>query len=286
MVMATPPTLQPTMHPDWIIPDWPAPKNVQAVFTTRSGGQSRGVYSAMNLGDHVQDNPSDVLANRVLLEQTLAVRPVFLSQVHGVRALALSAQTPNGVVADASYTHLPQLACAIMVADCLPILLTDDQGTFVAGAHAGWRGLAGQSLSGDNPATVAEKFPGCLGVLEALLGQNCPITQLDNGFNASKVIAWLGPCIGPQAFEVGPEVKAAFEMHDPEAASCFKAGHSGKYLADLAGLARQRLNALGISKVFGNDSTLPWCTVSNPSRFFSYRRDGMTGRMAAFIWRC
>ncbi len=286
MVMATRPPLQPTMHPDWIVPDWPAPKNVQAVFTTRVGGQSRGVYSAMNLGDHVQDKSSDVLANRATLEQALAVRPVFLSQVHGVRALALSEQTPNGVVADASYTRLPQLACAIMVADCLPILLTDDQGTFVASAHAGWRGLSGHTVASHTPATDAAELRACEGVLEALLGSNRPLTQLDHGFNASKVIAWLGPCIGPEAFEVGPEVKAAFEMHDPEAASCFKTGHSGKYLADLAGLARQRLNALGIRRVFGNDSTRPWCTVNNPSRFFSYRRDGLTGRMAACIWRC
>jgi YfiH family protein len=249
-------------HPDWLIPDWPAPAGVRAVCTTRAGGRSLPPYDSLNLGDHVGDDPLAVGANRAVLAQALQAHPVFLQQVHGSGVVAIDAHTPHGTAADACHTHQRGVACTIMVADCLPLLYTDRRGSFVAAAHAGWRGLAGQ---------------GGVGVLEAL--------QAQLAVPADQVLVWLGPCIGPQAFEVGPEVKAAFELHDAQAASCFRsAAATGKWLADLPALARQRLAALGISQVYGNDGSPPWCTVSNPSRFFSHRRDRVSGRLAACIW--
>lgn len=249
-------------HPDWLIPDWPAPTGVRAVCTTRAGGRSLPPYDSLNLGDHVGDDPLAVGANRAVLAQALQAHPVFLQQVHGSGVVAIDAHTPHGTAADACHTHQRGVACTIMVADCLPLLYTDRRGSFVAAAHAGWRGLAGQ---------------GGVGVLEAL--------QAQLAVPADQVLVWLGPCIGPQAFEVGPEVKAAFEAHDAQAGACFRrAAAPGKWLADLPALARQRLAALGISQVYGNDGSPPWCTVSNPSRFFSHRRDRVSGRLAACIW--
>jgi YfiH family protein len=156
-----------------------------------------------------------------------------------------------------------------MVADCLPVLLTDEAGSFVAAAHAGWRGLAGHEG---------------LGVLESVLDVFMVEDQSLPKLGATEIIAWLGPCIGPEVFEVGPEVRAAFVIHDAYAVTCFKALASGKWLCDLQGLARQRLQALGVTQVFGNDGSASWCTVSNPSNFFSHRRDRVSGRMAACIW--
>ena len=269
------------LHPDWLVPDWPAPAGVKAVFTTRAGGVSAVPFDTMNLGSHVGDLPASVNANRHLLKMATGTdRAVFLNQVHGVRVELLDPATPNGQPADACITVHRKLACTVMVADCLPVLLTSLDGTRVAAAHAGWRGLAG---GGDAAGQ---------GVVESIYESFSGFNQYRRAQAAIKIIAWLGPCIGPTAFEVGEEVKAAFVAPQPEAAACFVAIGPGKYLADLPGLARLRLQALGVTQVYGNDGSAPWCTVGNPSRFFSHRRDAgipgngfaTTGRMAACIW--
>ena len=257
------------MNPDWLQPQWPAPARVQALCTSRSGGTSRGTYDSLNLGDHVGDAPAAVAANRATLAKALGVRPVFLSQVHGDSVAALTPDSPDGQVADAAITRQTGVACTIMVADCLPVLLTDLQGRHVAAAHAGWRGLAGA---------------GGQGVLESTCRAFMAPARDSLGVVATEIIAWLGPCIGPQAFEVGDEVRQAFVSHHPAAARMFVAGAPGKWWANLAGLARQRLAALGVQQVFGNDGGPAWCTVSQSSRFFSHRRDRVSGRMAACIW--
>lgn len=253
------------IHPDWLVPQWPAPAHIKAVFTTRAGGVSRSPYSSMNLGDHVGDDQHDVSANRARLAAGLGVAPVYLQQVHGTALVKLSSSVPaeqdTAMCADAVMTQQSHQVCTIMVADCLPVLFTSRTGSWVAAAHAGWRGLAGGVLS----KTV----------------------QQIRAVDASEIIAWLGPCIGPTAFEVGPEVCEAFVGKTQQAAEHFLPQPSDqtqqKYLADLVGLARDELHGLGVT-TFGNDSTAPWCTVLNPSRFFSHRRDGVSGRMAACIW--
>lgn len=257
----------------WIQPDWPIPTHVRALMTTRQGGVSVAPWDSMNLGDHVGDRAADVQTNRERLAAQMGQRPVFLQQVHGVTSVQLEAATPQGLAADACWTRDSGVACTIMVADCLPVLLCDVSGRWVAAAHAGWRGLAG--------AGVPAKSKG-LGVLESLW-----VDLKRAGADLSAVMAWLGPCIGPQAFEVGPEVRAAFADGTPEVQALFKPTVDGKFMADMAGLARVRLQALGVQRVFGNDSSPPWCTVSDSARFFSHRRDsrslGHSGRMAACI---
>ncbi|ABE44064.1 peptidoglycan editing factor PgeF [Polaromonas sp. JS666] len=268
------------MDARWLIPDWPAPPGVRAVFTTRQGGVSDVPYDSMNLGDHVGDLPERVAANRSLLQRATGARSIFLKQVHGSEVLELGPDTADGQLADACVTVQSGLACTIMVADCLPVLLATEDGAVVAAAHAGWRGLAG--IDG----------PGGQGVLESVYQHVKAITPENTEDDATKMVAWLGPCIGPSAFEVGPEVKAAFEAGQPGADRFFVPCGAGKYLANLPALARLRLQALGVTQIYGNDGSLPWCTVSNPSRFFSHRRDagvggngfGTTGRMAACIW--
>lgn len=258
-----------TPDPEWLIPDWPAPAGVRALCTTRSGGVSLGPYASLNLGTHVGDAPEAVQTNRARLASSLGAKPVFLDQVHGTHLLALHADSLDGQAADGAYTLDAALACTVMVADCLPILLCDARGRMVAAVHAGWRGLAG--VDG-------------LGVVEQICKQFRPFAPADRAQEAMEIIAWLGPCIGPTAFEVGDEVRAAFVAHTAQAADAFKPLGQGKWLADLAALARGRLQSLGVTQVYGNDSSAPWCTVGNPSRFFSYRRDGVSGRMAACIW--
>jgi polyphenol oxidase len=267
------------MQADWLVPDWPAPPNVRAVFSMRSGGVSQPPFDTMNLGDHVGDAPHHVATNRARLQAETGVPAVFLRQVHGTHAQPLTAATPQGTVADACFTTHPRLACTIMVADCLPVLLCTRDGALVGAAHAGWRGLAGEK--------------GEPGVLEALLVPFQALAQQIRALDAPEIIAWMGPCIGPHAFEVGAEVRDAFVRAQPGAKRAFEPLASGKFMADLAMLARQRLHALGVHEVHGNDGSPGWCTVGNPARFFSHRRDagptgngaGTTGRMAACVWR-
>lgn len=243
---------------DLLVPDWPAPPRVRALHSLRTGGVSCAPYASLNLGDHVGDDADAVQRNRALLAERLGAPPVFMQQVHGtvVEALPSAQAVP---VADACLSLVPGQACTIMVADCLPVLFCDTEGRAVAAAHAGWRGLA-------------------TGVLENTMA------ALHQAVPQAHWLAWLGPCIGPTAFEVGEEVRAAFVAQAAAAASCFRPHAPGKWLADLPALARQRLVALGLHGIHGNDSSAPWCTVGNPSRFFSHRRDRISGRLAACIW--
>ena len=265
------------LHPDWLIPDWPAPGGVRALFTTRQGGVSAVPYSSLNLGDHVGDVATRVAANRALLGRSIGAAPVFLQQMHGTHLLAIDGNTVSGRQADAAITTQRGIACTILVADCLPVFLSTLDGTVIAAAHAGWRGLAG--IQGR-------------GILEGVYEGFSALALIGRAQSAINIIAWLGPCIGPSAFEVGAEVRAAFVAGNPQAARCFTPS-AGKYLADLPGLARLRLQALGITRIYGNDGSASWCTVGNGSRFFSHRRDAgvpgngfnTTGRMAACIWR-
>ncbi|BAO80444.1 uncharacterized conserved protein [Serpentinimonas raichei] len=278
-------------HPSaigWLPAHAPWPAGVAAGITQRSGGVSAPPWDSLNLGDHVGDDPIHVQANRQRLADGLAMRAVFMRQVHGNAVLHLQADTPDGLTADACWTDQPGLACTVLVADCLPLLLAAPDGASVAAVHAGWRGLAGQGVSQGRAQGQ--------GVLEALCAA-WPAAQHPSQRAAIQV--WLGPCIGPQRFEVGPEVRQAFVSHDPAAAACFVplpglpalgervAAAAPKYLADLPALARQRLAALGFERVVGNDGGADWCTASQPSRFFSHRRDGArlgsSGRMAACI---
>jgi YfiH family protein len=258
---------------EWLVPDWPAPASVRACCSTRKGGRSDGPYASLNLGLHVGDNPEHVHANRALLQALIGVRPVFMEQVHGTKMLQLDTEIADSLSADGAYTQLKGLACTVMVADCLPILLCDQQGLQVAAVHAGWRGLLG--VEG-------------VGILESAIATFStfePLSEIAEHPDRGDLMAWLGPCIGPNAFEVGDEVRAAFMAHSASSASCFRPGAPGKWWADLPSLARQRLAALGIVQTFGNDGSDTWCTYTNASKFFSYRRDGFSGRMAACIWR-
>ena len=248
--------------------DWPFVVGVKACMTERSGGASAAPWDSMNLGSHVGDAPQAVAENRARLAQGIGAHPVFMEQVHGVEVLSLSSDTPNGLQADACWTQQPALVCTVMVADCLPVLLCDARGQWVAAAHAGWRGLAGEGGQG-----VLESL---WHVLEAA------------GAHAGQTQAWLGPCIGPQAFEVGPEVREAFVNENRRMVRFFAPSAGDRFMADLAGLARWRLQQLGIHQLHGNNSQPDWCTFTQASRFFSHRRDsrvlGSTGRMAACIW--
>lgn len=237
---------------DWIVPDWPAAARVKALITTRRGGVSGGAYASMNLGDAVGDDEANVAENRSRLQSRLPSAPKWLRQVHGNRVAGASEiiQPPE---ADASFTTDANVVCTIMVADCLPVLLCDRAGSVVAAAHAGWRGLSA-------------------GVIE-----NTVNTMRRPG---AELMAYLGPAIGPTAFEVGADVHAAFVSHDPRAQQAFRKHGNDKWLADLYCLARQRLQHAGVTAVYGGSH----CTYTDPKRFFSYRRDGVSGRMAALIW--
>ena len=237
--------------------------------TTRSGGFSAPPYASLNLGLHVGDDEAAVARNRAVLNDAMAARPVFLNQVHGTQTRSLDANCGDGQTADGAYTRTRGLACTVMVADCLPVLLCNGDGSMVAAVHAGWRGLAG----------VAEN-----GILEEVCKCFMPLGPVEYAQQAIRIIAWLGPCIGAQAFEVGADVVTAFTGSNPNVLQHFQPHGDDKWLANLPALARQRLNALGVTEVFGNDGSPPWCTVSNPSRFFSHRRDGVSGRQAACIW--
>ncbi|EJN29340.1 hypothetical protein, YfiH family [Pseudomonas sp. GM78] len=236
---------------DWLIPDWPAPAGVKACVTTRAGGVSVAPFDSLNLGDHVDDSPEAVAENRRRLTDYFSIRPAWLQQVHGI--VVADADPSRVVTADASWTATPGIACAAMTADCLPALFCDRAGTRVAAAHAGWRGLAA-------------------GVLEATLDTLA--------LPPDEVLVWLGPAIGPKAFEVGPEVRETFVEQLPEAAQAFvPSQNAGKFMADIYSLARLRLAARGVTAVYGGG----FCTVTDP-RFFSYRRSPRTGRFASLIW--
>ncbi len=269
---------------DFLTPQWPAPAHVHAVFSTRAGGVSKPPFDSLNLGDHVQDDPASVRTNRAIVQATMGARPVFLQQVHGVNVAQLDALTLDGTQADACFTTQKKVACTVMVADCLPVLFTNRAGTQVAAAHAGWRGLVGG---------VLEQTYQCFMPLASVEYAQAATKNIANGKNAKlnvadAVIAWLGPCIGPTAFEVGGEVRDAFVHARAQDAEHFTLQYDGKYLANLSALARSRLTAMGVTHIYGNDGSAQWCTVLNPSKFFSHRRDaarlGSTGRMAACIW--
>lgn len=237
-----------------IVPEWPMPKGVAACSSTRTGGVSEGAWESLNLGAHCGDDLNHVEENRKRLFAAgqLPSKPVWLEQVHGTAVLSLTGEPYDSKRADASYSNTPGTVCAVMTADCLPVLFCNRAGTEVAAAHAGWRGL-------------------CAGVLEETV--SCFADNADN------ILAWLGPAIGPQAFEVGAEVREAFMAHDPQAEYAFRPAGE-KYMADIYQLARQRLTHLGINHIYGGDR----CTFTEKDDFFSYRRDKTTGRMASFIW--
>lgn len=240
------------MLSDCLIPDWPAPSNVHALVTTRNGGVSAPPYDSLNLGSHVGDDPQSVTANRARLREMLPDEPFWLNQVHG--SGVVNADQTRGIPdADGSHARKSGRVCAVLTADCLPVLLCDRAGTVVAAAHAGWRGLAG-------------------GVVESAVRSM--------GVEAGEVLAWLGPAIGPRSFEVGEEVREAFIRLAPEAGHAFAPHKGDRWLADIYLLARQRLARLGVGRVYGGGE----CTFLDSRRFFSYRRDGATGRMASLIW--
>ena len=244
------------LHPDWIVPEWAASTNVKAFVTTRAGGVSRPPYDTFNVGFSTGDDADAVRENRARLDALLPAPPRWLKQVHGARVL--EAQTvQDRPEADASFTRERGTVCVIQVADCLPVLLTDRSGSVVAAAHAGWRGLASGVI--DNPVAA----------------------MTSGGTPARELLAYIGPGIGPSAFEVGDDVREAYVSRDAGAAAAFALHGAGKWLADLPALARRALARCGVNTIHGGDL----CTYSDPVRFYSYRRDRNTGRMAALIWR-
>lgn len=243
--------------PEVIRPDWPAPPRVHAVATTRLGGISTGDFASFNLGDHVGDLPEAVAANRARLRAALDLpaEPCWLRQVHGVEVIAAGPQAV-GHEADAVIASAPGEVCAVLTADCLPVIFCDDAGRHVAAAHAGWRGLAA-------------------GVLEATLD-----AFAGKGIASPSLLAWIGPVISADAYEVGVEVRRAFLAGDPAAAAQFSANGRGRWQLDLVAIARRRLLAAGVRRVFGGEL----CTAGDPARFFSHRRDGRCGRQATLVW--
>lgn len=237
--------------PDMIVPDWPAPARIRSLSTTRAGGVSTGPWSSLNLGFDTGDESAAVAENRRRLRSRLPCEPYWLRQVHGDRVVS-HGSAGSGPRADAVTSTGRGEVCAVLTADCLPVLFCDLDASCVAAAHAGWRGLAA-------------------GVLEA--------TVAALGRPPENLLAWLGPCIGPAAYEIGNEVRDVFVEADSATAGCFSP-RNGRWLADLRALARLRLGKAGVDAVFGCGS----CTFSQPERFYSYRRDGVTGRMASLIW--
>ena len=243
-----------TAHPEWLVPDWNAPARVRAFVTTRAGGVSRGEYASMNLGNHSGDEPESVARNRRIAGERLPGAPRWMAQVHGNGVADLDRLADGEVPrADAATLGVPGRVGVVLTADCMPLFFCDAAGTRVGVAHAGWRGMA---------AGVIENTVRAMGAAPA------------------DVMAWMGPAIGPGAFEVGPEVREAFVAVDAGAAEAFVAHKPGKYMADLYTLARQRLARAGVARVFGGG----FCTYREADRFFSYRREQKSGRMGAFIW--
>ena len=239
---------------EFLRPRWPAPPTVHAAISTRAGGVSATPWDNLNLATHVGDEPARVAENRRRLREALCLpaEPCWLEQVHGCGVVA-AIEGPAECPADASVADAPGHVCAVLTADCLPVLFCDRAGRWVAAAHAGWRGLAA-------------------GILERTVAR-APVPPVE-------LIAWLGPALGPRAFEVGDEVRAGFVADDAGAARCFTPSPAGRWLADLYALARRRLSAAGIGWIGGGGE----CTYSDPRRYYSYRRDGVTGRMASLVW--
>jgi polyphenol oxidase len=238
-------------HPDWIVPDWPAARRVRSLATTRAGGVSRGAFASLNLSARVGDDPDCVARNRAILGACLPAEPAWMKQVHGTAVIDPDRATPE-TEADAAVTRRSGRVCVVTTADCLPVFLSERAGRVAGIAHAGWRGLAG-------------------GVLEnAVRAMGAPPEDL---------IAYIGPGVGARRYEVGEEVRRAFADRDPRAAASFALARDGKYFADLYALARGRLAAAGVTEVHGGG----FCTASD-DRFFSFRRDRTTGRMANLIW--
>ena len=237
----------------WLVPDWPAPANIHAATTLRTGGVSLGAFSCLNSALHVGDDNKQVILNRQIIREMLDLpdEPVWLDQVHSNRAVK-ALKTTSLQQADASYTDEPGIVCAVMTADCLPLLVCSSDGTQVAAIHAGWRGLLAGVISNTVAAMQKQDF-----------------------------LVWLGPAIGPDCFEVGSEVREAFLHKSTEFSPAFKAQSNSKWLADIYQLARVELAAIGITKVYGGTH----CTFTEHERFYSYRRDAQTGRMATLIWR-
>jgi len=238
-----------------IIPNWPAPKNIIAFTTTRQGGFSKDNYASLNLGDHVNDDPSTVMANRKRLieEFELPSQPIWLSQKHTSKVIAAETSLSRETIGDGSYTNKKQVICAVLTADCLPILLCDKVGSHVAALHCGWRGLASN--------IIAEGFK----------KMNCA---------AKEMLAWLGPGIGPNNYELGEEVKQQFIELNPNNTSAFQPSNNGKWLGNMYQIAKIQLQQLGINNIYGSN----FCTYGDQDKFFSYRRDKITGRMATLIW--
>lgn len=238
----------------FITADWPAPSNVHAVTTTRIGGSSFAPYASFNLAEHVEDDAIAVTENRARLRELLLLPsdPVWLTQVHGNRMIDAADQNADRR-ADASMSNTPGIVCSVMTADCLPVLLCNTAGTRVAAAHAGWRGL-----------------------LAGVIEQTIEAMQTDN----DELMVWLGPAIGPQSYEVGAEVRETFLLINQASEAAFKPTGESKWLMDIYALARLRLGDMGITNIHGGDL----CTYSDAERFYSYRRDGVTGRMASLIW--
>ena len=250
---------------DFITPNWPAPKNVHALQTNRHKGHSQSPFDSLNFGMHVNDNPMHVAQNRQLLSEHLPSEPVWLNQTHSITVVDAANTTclPN---ADASFSTKKNVVCVVMTADCLPVLLCDKAGTIVIAVHAGWRGL-------------------CDGAIEASIDKACRAAQI----MPADLMAWLGPAIGPNAFEVGAEVRDQFIMQDGQAEAAFKPHKNdnqeqNKWLANIYQIATQRLNNCGVSQVYGGGIESDFCTFTQKEQFFSYRRDGVTGRMASLIW--
>lgn len=235
----------------WLVPDWPAPANVRAFVTTREGGVSEGEFASMNLGIASGDDPARVQRNRDILRTHMPSDGPWLRQVHGTQVVDLDCEA--GRTGDACLTRTPGRVAGVLTADCMPLFLADAQGRVVAAAHAGWRGMA---------AGVIESTVGAMAV------------------PADQVIAWMGPTIGPDAFEVGPEVREAFVAADKDAGEAFRPHRPGKFMADLYTLARRRLRGAGVTRIHGGG----YCTFHERDRFFSYRRVKASGRMGSFLW--
>lgn len=240
---------------NWIKPNWPLPKHVHAATTLRTGGVSTGGYTSLNPASHVNDDQAHVIANRQIIGEMLHLpaEPVWLEQVHGIRVVQAD-QARSLETADASFTNQNNTVCAVLTADCLPVLFCGDNGDVIAAAHAGWRGLQAGVLA------------------QTLQAMHCK----------KEITVWLGPAIGPEHFEVGDEVREAFSTNNPGNEIAFKTNGPGKWLANIYQLARLQLLELGVDQIHGGH----YCTVADPQRFYSYRRDGATtGRMASLIWR-